>query len=105
MFETPTFELFYTFFVLTVMVDLASSCCPLPGGTGMNEITFSVLFSSYLPSQVFWALLLWRLASYYIWLILGLIILVYDFFVGNKKNEKLILLHKSQQKVQSDNKN
>lgn len=94
MFETPTFELFYTFFVFTVMVDLASSCCPLPGGTGMNEITFSVLFASYLPSQVFWALLLWRLASYYIWLILGLIILVYDFFVGNKKNQKTIAIHK-----------
>ena len=93
MFEAPTFELFYTFFVFTVMVDLASSCCPLPGGTGMNEITFSVLFSSYLPSQVFWALLLWRLASYYIWLILGLIILTYDFFVGNKRNKKLKQRH------------
>lgn len=105
MFKTPTFELFYTFFVFTVMVDLASSCCPLPGGTGMNEITFSVLFASYLPSQVFWALLLWRLASYYIWLILGLIILVYDFFVGNKKNQKSINLHNSQRMSPQNNKN
>lgn len=101
MFATPTFELFYTFFIFTVMVDLSSSCCPLPGGTGMNEITFSVLFASYLPGQVFWALLLWRFASYYLWLIIGLITLSYDFFIGNKKNEKA----KMKSKIMQNNKN
>ena len=74
------------------MIELASSCCPLPGGTGMNEITFSVLFTSYLPSQVFVALLLWRFASYYFWIIIGLLTLTYDFFIGNKKNEKAKLM-------------
>lgn len=77
-FETIDFNLFLQFFTFTVMVELSASCFPLPGGSGMNEITFSVLFTTYLPRAVFWAMLLWRFASYYILIIQGIGIMAYD---------------------------
>ncbi|MGN1201202.1 MAG: YbhN family protein [Candidatus Caccovivens sp.] len=76
---------FGEFFMYTALIDLASSFIPLPGGTGMNEITFTVLFNRYLGGATFWALLLWRFCSYYFYLLQGLGILMYDTIYGNRK--------------------
>ncbi|MBP3619307.1 MAG: flippase-like domain-containing protein [Clostridia bacterium] len=76
---------FSTFFVYAAMIDLASSFIPLPGGTGMNEITFTALFSQYLKGHTFWALLLWRFCSYYFYLLQGLGVVSYDAVYGNRK--------------------
>lgn len=73
------------FFVYTALIDLASSFIPLPGGTGMNEITFAALFKDYLGGYTFWGLLLWRFCSYYFYLLQGLGILTYDTVYGNRK--------------------
>ncbi len=73
------------FFIYTALIDLASSFIPLPGGTGMNEITFTALFNQYLKGSTFWALLLWRFCSYYFYLLQGLAIISYDTLYGNRK--------------------
>lgn len=90
-----------TFFVFTGLIDLASSFIPLPGGTGMNEITFSFVFGTYLGGNTFWALLLWRFCSYYFYLLQGIGILTYDTVYGNRKyrwiKKKLALQAESQE--------
>lgn len=101
--ETPDFSTFFIIFVFSVMVDLASSCFPLPGGTGMNELTFTALFSTYLPNSVVWAMLLWRIVSYYIWLALGIGIIFYDFIIGNRKNAKLKAEQEKQKQLEEQN--
>ncbi len=73
------------FFIFTAMIDLASSFIPLPGGTGMNEITFTALFRTYLGQNTFWALLIWRFCSYYFYLLQGIGLLSYDTLYGNRK--------------------
>lgn len=73
------------FFIYTALIDMASSFIPLPGGTGMNEITFAALFKDYLGGYTFWALLLWRFCSYYFYLLQGLGIISYDTIYGNRK--------------------
>ena len=71
---------------LTAMIELASSFIPLPGGTGMNELSFTVMFAPYFTGgTIFWALLIWRLMSYYMYLIQGIGIIVYDYAIGNRK--------------------
>lgn len=76
---------FSDFFVYTALIDLASSFIPLPGGTGMNEITFAALFKDYLGGYTFWGMLLWRFCSYYFYLLQGISVISYDTVYGNRK--------------------
>lgn len=82
---------YVTLFVMSILVDLASSFFPLPGGTGMNEISFTAAFSSVLATTdinngiLVWVLLVWRFFSYYVYLLQGMCILSYDMAYGNKK--------------------
>ena len=80
-------EMYLKLFVMTNLVDLASSFFPLPGGTGMNEISFTTAFGSVVGQTdvLVWVLLLWRFCSYYFFLIQGVCILSYDIAYGNRK--------------------
>ena len=77
--------MFGDFFVMTVLVELAASFIPLPGGTGMNEISFNVMFAMFFGGNIVWALLLYRFFDYYIYLLVGLGISCYDFLYGKRK--------------------
>ncbi len=79
-------SLYGNFFVMGVLVDLASSFIPLPGGTGMNEVSFSLMFANYFADgPLIWALLLWRFFTYYVYLIMGFGMVTYDAVYGNRK--------------------
>lgn len=72
-------------FMYSVLIELAASFIPLPGGTGMNEISFTFIFSTYFGGATFWALLLWRTICYYYNLIQGILVIIYDTLYGNRK--------------------
>ena len=57
----------------TVAVMSAIYFIPTPGNSGAAEGTFFVVFSALSSGYVFWAMLVWRFFSYYIYIILGLI--------------------------------
>ena len=72
--------------IFCVIIDLGASIIPLPGGTGMNEISFTVVFTAFFPEgTVFWGLLFWRFMTYYIYILQGVGIVIYDYVYGNKK--------------------
>ena len=71
------------------MVDLAASFIPLPGGTGVAELSFTAIFASLMGSDIFWAMLIWRILTYYSYIIQGILITIYDYFRGNKKQKWL----------------
>jgi len=102
-------DLYGEFFVLTVLIDLASHLIPIPGGAGINVITFTWLFSNYLGGSTFWALLIWRFCTFYFYLLQGLGVFAYDTLYGNKKyrwiQKKLLLQNESQEfrRVQIEN--
>ena len=78
-------EVFGDFFIMSVLIDLAASFIPLPGGTGMSEISFSAMFAMYFGGETVWAMLLYRFFTYYIFLIIGFGLTFYDFLYGKKK--------------------
>ncbi len=92
---------FGEFFVYTALIDLASSFIPLPGGTGMNELTFTALFNTYLGGATFWGMLFWRFCSYYYYLLQGIVVIAYDTIYGNRKyrwvKTKMALQEESQE--------
>ena len=74
---------------IAVVIQLSFGVNPLPGGSGVAEISFYAVFSFLLEDGlVFWALIIWRILTYYIYLVTGFGLVVYDYAYGNKKLTK-----------------
>ncbi|MBR3230556.1 flippase-like domain-containing protein [Candidatus Saccharibacteria bacterium] len=61
-------------FVTTIAVMAAIYFIPTPGNAGVAEGTFFLVFSALSSGYVFWAMLVWRFFSYYIYIIMGPIV-------------------------------
>lgn len=85
-FATPSADIMLEIMFNYYMVVIATNFVPLPGGAGVAEITFSVIFSAFFADGIlFWAMLIWRFFSYYIYLVQGLAVVVLDFVKASKK--------------------
>lgn len=73
-------------FVTTVAITSAICFVPTPGNAGAAEGTFYVVFSALSEGYVFWAMLVWRFFSYYIYIIMGAITY---YFMHIEKKKKL----------------
>ena len=73
--------------VLTVAVMSAVYFIPTPGNAGAAEGTFFVVFSALSSGYIFWAMLVWRFFSYYIYIIIGP--LIYFLMHLEKKRGKM----------------
>lgn len=62
---------FWECFILSVAIQSAVYYAPTPGNSGVAEGTFYIVFSRLSSGYVFWAMLVWRLFSYYIYIIVG----------------------------------
>jgi uncharacterized protein (TIRG00374 family) len=82
------FSIFSQIFTYCVMIDLTAGFLPLPGGTGAAELSFTALFGLYFSvnGNLFWALIIWRIFTFYGYIIQGIFIMIYDYFVGNRKH-------------------
>ncbi|MGN1208511.1 MAG: flippase-like domain-containing protein, partial [Christensenellales bacterium] len=70
-----------------VLCDLCAGIIPLPGGTGMAEISFDNLFKRLFSLTVFpWALMIWRTFTYFIYIVIGGVSMSFSFLKFNKKN-------------------
>ncbi len=78
---------------------MASCYIPLPGGTGLMEISFIILFWQDVGNNIVWALLIWRFLSYYFILIHGFINELTQIFINISKNGK----KKKQQALKESN--
>lgn len=106
--ETVTASIMLEILCKFILVELATKYIPIPGGTGVAEISFSALFSSlFSDGTLFWAMLFWRIMNYFMYLLQGLVVLVYDFMIGNKRNraylQKQIKLEKELLKTKKQN--
>ncbi|MBR2909931.1 MAG: flippase-like domain-containing protein [Clostridia bacterium] len=83
----------------SIICQMASVVMPLPGGTGMMEISFISLFgiSSLLGHNVVWGLLAWRFLTYYFNIIQGFTLTTIDNLVKISKAKKEAKLAMKQQ--------
>lgn len=67
-----------TVFCMHVMIVMITSIFPIPGGTGGAEYSFKTLFATFIPGQaaLILGMLLWRLITFYLGMILGIIAMV-----------------------------
>lgn len=74
-------NLYWQLLSISVIIELACRLIPLPGGSGLAELSFYAIFASLFDAGVlFWALILWRIITYYSYLIVGIIIMLRDYF-------------------------
>ncbi len=95
--DASWFEAYVNLFTIGIVCDMACGLIPLPGGSGMAEISFAALVTTsglFVTADgyniIVWALLLWRIFSYYGYLIQGLFVSFYDSLIGNKKIAPLL---------------
>lgn len=81
------FSMFGYIVLLSILIEMAASFMPLPGGTGVSELSFTALFAVVFTNNAIltWALLIWRFFSYYSYLLQGILLMGYDNAIGNKK--------------------
>ena len=87
-------------FVTTVAVTSAVYFVPTPGNAGAAEGTFYVVFSALSSGYVFWAMLVWRFFSCYIYIIMGPII-YFKMHLERKKEEHAEVVLERKGKVEA----
>lgn len=74
-----------------IICEMAVCFFPLPGGTGATELSFKNLLGSlFTEGTLFWGLLIWRILTYYLYILQGGVILLLDMFLRKKKGLKPI---------------
>ena len=79
------------------VVDMASTIMILPGGTGLKEICFLIMFSFFFGNSntVAWSFLTWRIFDYYLFLAVGFVYLIVCGVVKLVKNQRTRKLQNS----------
>ena len=96
-FEPFSFKLLWQLLSIAVIIQLSFGVMPMPGGSGVAEFSFYAVFKLLIQDTfVFWALIIWRVLTYYIYLAIGLGVVVYNYAYGNRK------LKKRRQKLKSN---
>ena len=77
-----------TILAMSFLCTFATSFIPLPGGSGAAEISFAALFSKlFTEGATFWALIFWRIFTYYIVIIIGFLFTITDQFTSRRFNK------------------
>lgn len=68
-----------------IICEIAVSFWPMPGGSGAQELSFNALLGSLFPEgTLFWGILIWRICTYYLYILQGGIVLILDAIVSKK---------------------
>ncbi|MGN0808053.1 MAG: YbhN family protein [Candidatus Coproplasma sp.] len=75
----PTWSLLFNVMTLNIYACNSAAIIPTPGNGGALETTLSFAFSSLFSGAAGWVIFLCRFCSFYIYLIIGFILTLYDF--------------------------
>ena len=76
---------------LNVFAIFGVSFIPTPGNSGVMEGMGALAFSVAAGASLIWSVITWRLLTFYIYIIIGLIISVYDIIKKNTRSKKDVL--------------
>jgi len=88
-FEPFSFVKFWQLLSMAVIIQLSFGVNPIPGGSGVAELSFYAVFTVLIDkSLLFWALIIWRILTYYIYLLIGFVIFISDNIANLKRKSK-----------------
>lgn len=84
------FKTFALFFSLCQGMSYVSNIIPVPGGTGVAEFSFLQIFASVMGNFVSSAMFIWRILTYFAFIIVNFIYLVVFIIINSRKEEHKI---------------
>lgn len=97
---TPSWRLWFEVTKITFFIECMVTIIPTPGNSGAADGTFYGLFLSVLGTvagATFTCMMVWRIFSYYMYLGLGLIVLICVKIVERRRRKETLLLNAGQQ--------
>ena len=76
---------------MSIFAYCAITVIPTPGSAGAAEGAFYIVFSSLTGGFLFWGTMLWRFCIYYLSLISGFTITMYQYAKASRKEKKTAL--------------
>lgn len=78
-FGVPSSEIgYFKVLELCLICYLAITAIPTPGNSGAAEISFYAIFSTFLQGgMLFWGVVIWRVLTYYLFIVAGLLLIVF----------------------------
>lgn len=71
-----------------IICEVAVSFWPMPGGSGAQELSFNALLGSLFPDgTLFWGILIWRILTYYLYILQGGVVFIIDAISSKKHGE------------------
>ena len=76
---------------MSFICSFALSIVPIPGDSVVAEMSFVAMFSKlFTEGTTFWAVLLWRILTFYIFIIVGFVFTMVEPFTTRRKNDALL---------------
>lgn len=82
---TPSWELMFAIMTLNVYVSMSVTIIPTPGSSGAIESAFMLTLVNISEGVLFWTVLTWRFLSYYIYILIGLIMIIVHIVRTNRR--------------------
>jgi uncharacterized membrane protein YbhN (UPF0104 family) len=78
---------------MALFIFAAISFIPTPGNSGAAEFAFATVFKVLSAAGfMFWGMMFWRFSSYYLSLLIGLPIIIYESFKKKKETRRVTLV-------------
>ncbi len=87
-FGRPNGYMLFDVFIMGAFLFLAVSFVPLPGAVGASEGGFMLFFGPFFGAGTVIAMLIWRFLTYYLMLIIGSVLVVFDEVFSIRKAKK-----------------
>jgi len=91
--QTPTWELAFAVMTLNVYTAMAVTVVPTPGNSGLMETVMMASLNAILAASSVWVIVAWRMSTYYVYILVGIGITLFEFIrklVRNRKQKKLL---------------
>lgn len=87
-FNCPVEGMLFTVMSLNAFATFGVSFVPTPGNSGVVEGLGALAFSAFAGATLAWSVLAWRLSVYYLYIIIGLVITVFELIRKNVRYRK-----------------
>ena len=84
----PSLDLMLAIMTLNVYVQMSVTVVPTPGNSGAMESAFMMTLVDISAGVLFWTVFSWRFLSYYSYIIIGLIIIIYQLIQRNRRSRQ-----------------